>query len=213
MYSSASFLGAMPSFIHRLARPFTSSARLSLNPSEAAALPSGAQRATFAAGCFWGVEHEFRKHFGGAERGLYDARVGYIGGDVSSPSYRAVCSGETGHAEATQLTFDPDKITYRQLVEFFYRFHDPTTRDRQGNDRGTQYRSGIFFHDAEQERVAREVTRLADEQWWHGKIATEILPASQWWDAEDYHQLYLEKNPYGYVCASHYVRPLPDLKY
>ncbi|CAK7244235.1 MAG: Peptide methionine sulfoxide reductase [Sporothrix thermara] len=176
----------------------------------AADIPSTAQKATVAAGCFWGVEHEYRKHFAG--KGLYDARVGYIGGDTASPSYRAVCSGATGHAEATQITFDPAQLSYRQLLEFFYKMHDPTTKNQQGNDRGSQYRSGIFFHDAEQEKVAREVTEQANAQWWKGKIVTEILPAKQWWDAEDYHQLYLVNNPDGYVCASHYVRSFPDLQ-
>lgn len=115
-------------------------------------------------------------------------------------------------AEATQIVFDPEKITYRQLIEFFYRMHDPTTPNQQGNDRGSQYRSGIFFHDAEQEKIAREVTKAANEQWYSGKIVTEILPAKQWWDAEEYHQLYLDKNPFGYQCASHYFRDFPPLK-
>lgn len=90
--------------------------------------------------------------------------------------------------------------------------HDPTTLNSQGPDRGTQYRSGIFFHTPEQERVAREVTSQVNEQWWRGKVVTEILPASQWWDAEDYHQLYLHNNPSGYECPSHYLRTFPDLK-
>jgi peptide-methionine (S)-S-oxide reductase len=90
--------------------------------------------------------------------------------------------------------------------------HDPTTLNQQGPDRGTQYRSGIFYHSPEQERIARDVTRRANEQWWGGKIVTEVLPAKQWWDAEDYHQLYLTKNPYGYECPSHFLRTFPDLK-
>ena len=200
-----------PSFVSRFARHFTGGAKLSVVPdSTAAAIPASAQKATVAAGCFWGVEMEYRKHFSG--KGLYDARVGYIGGDTNNPSYRAVCSGATGHAEATQLTFDPEKVSYRELIEFFYRMHDPTTHNQQGNDVGSQYRSGIFFHDAEQEKIAREVTAQANEQWWGGKIKTEILPAKQWWDAEDYHQRYLINNPSGYVCASHYIRKFPDLK-
>jgi peptide-methionine (S)-S-oxide reductase len=115
-------------------------------------------------------------------------------------------------AEATQIVYDPTKITYTQLLEFFYRMHDPTTLNSQGPDRGSQYRSGIFYHDAEQERVAREVTKKVNEQWWGGKVVTEILPAGQWWDAEDYHQLYLDKNPSGYECPSHYLRKFPELK-
>ncbi|KAL1841756.1 hypothetical protein VTK73DRAFT_3394 [Phialemonium thermophilum] len=205
-----------PSFLSRLARPFTSSTRLAVadgtsgGSSTAAAIPEGAAKATVAAGCFWGVEHIYRKHFGG--KGLYDARVGYIGGDTSNPSYRAVCTGQTGHAEATQLIYDPSKISYRQLIEFFYKMHDPTTKDSQGPDRGTQYRSAIFFHDPEQERVARDVTDKANQQWWGGRIVTQLVPAGTWWDAEDYHQLYLDKNPGGYECPSHFVRNFPDLK-
>jgi peptide-methionine (S)-S-oxide reductase len=115
-------------------------------------------------------------------------------------------------AEATLLVYDPKQLPYRTLVEFFYRMHDPTTRDRQGPDRGPQYRSAIFFHTPEQEAVAREVTAKASEQWWGGGVVTEILPAGKWWDAEEYHQLYLHKNPDGYECPSHFVRNFPELK-
>ena len=115
-------------------------------------------------------------------------------------------------AEAAQIVFDPDKVSYRQLIEFFYRMHDPTTVDRQGPDTGSQYRSGIYFHDEEQERVARDVTRLANEKWWSGKIVSEIAPAGKWWTAEEYHQLYLDQNPNGYECPSHFIRTrLPPL--
>lgn len=203
-----------PNFITRLFRPFTTT-RLSLGPEggpiASRTIPAGHQLATVAAGCFWGVEHEYRKHFGTQ---LHDVRVGYIGGNTDSPSYRAVCSGTTGHAEAAQITFDPEKVSYRTLIEFFYKMHDPTTKDRQGNDSGTQYRSGIFWHDAEQEKIAREVTEAVDREWWGpGQVKTELLEAGKWWDAEDYHQEYLIKNPYGYVCASHHIRKFPDLKY
>lgn len=115
-------------------------------------------------------------------------------------------------AEATLLLYDPSRLSYRTLLEFFYRMHDPTTPNRQGPDVGTQYRSGIFYTTPEQEKIAREVTGKANEQWWGGKITTEILPAGQWWDAEEYHQLYLSKNPGGYECPSHFVRDFPDLK-
>jgi len=214
------------SFITRFFRPFTQTATMTTR----APIPEGAEKATVAAGCFWGVEHLYRKHFEG--KGLYDARVGYIGGDQSNPSYRAVCSGGTGRmypifplflsssltfppfpdAEATQLIYDPTKITYTQLLEFFYRMHDPTTLNSQGPDRGSQYRSGIFFHSPEQEKIAREITAKANDQWYNGKIVTEILPAEKWWDAEDYHQAYLDANPGGYECPSHYLRKFPDLK-
>jgi len=115
-------------------------------------------------------------------------------------------------AEALQVVYDPKKVSYRTLLEFFYKMHDPTTPDRQGPDRGSQYRSGIFYHDDEQEKVAREVTKKVQEQWWkQGKVVTEILDAKKdangnevrpWWDAETYHQLYLDKNPGGYECPS-----------
>lgn len=212
-------VGAITRFIHLSlrgsGRMTTVDSSTATGSTASTAVPPGAQIATVAAGCFWGVEHAYRQHFGktgAAASGLYDARVGFIGGDTTSPSYRSICSGTTGHAEATRLVFDPARISYRQLIEFLYRMHDPTTPDQQGGDRGPQYRSGIFFHDAEQERVAREVTALANAQWWGGRIVTEILPAQQWWDAEDYHQLYLVKNPDGYHCPNHYVRPFPELK-
>ncbi|CCC05408.1 hypothetical protein SMACR_09082 [Sordaria macrospora] len=173
-------------------------------------VPEGAEQATVAAGCFWGVEHLYRKHF--ADKGLYDARVGYIGGDSSNPSYKQVCSGNTGHAEATLLIYDPTRLSYSQILEFFYKMHDPTTPNQQGPDRGTQYRSGIFYHNDEQKRLAEEITKKANEQWWGGKIITEILPAKEWWDAEQYHQLYLVNNPDGYECPSHFLRKFPELK-
>ncbi|KFY74045.1 hypothetical protein V499_05896 [Pseudogymnoascus sp. VKM F-103] len=198
----------MPAFISRLLRPFTSSASLSITP--AGPIPAGAQKATLAAGCFWGVEHMFRKEF--ADKGLYDARVGYIGGDTTSPSYRSVCSGSTGHAEAVQLTFDPITLPYTDLLVFFYRMHDPTTRDSQGPDTGSQYRSGIFVHSAEQKEQADQVTEKANNQWWGGKVVTQILPAGEWWDAEDYHQRYLDVNKGGYECPSHKEREFPDLQ-
>lgn len=171
--------------------------------------PEGYELATVAAGCFWGVEHMFRKEFKG--KGVHDARVGYIGGDTENPGYRAVCSGNTGHAEALQISFDPSQVTYRTLIEYFYKMHDPTTANRQGPDSGSQYRSGIFYHSPEQEKTAKEVTKLVNEKWWKGKVVTEILQAGTWWDAEDYHQKYLNKNPSGYECPSHFERKFPPL--
>ncbi|KAI9670197.1 MAG: Peptide-methionine (S)-S-oxide reductase [Alyxoria varia] len=161
----------------------------------------GASIATLACGCFWGPEHMYRHHFPPSS-GLLDARVGYTGGDASNPSYRAVCSGRTGHAEAIRLEYDASKLSYRQILEFFYRMHDPRQSNRQGNDMGTQYRSAVFFHGEEQEREAKEVTREVSEQWWKNRVVTEVLPAGQWWEAEDYHQRYLERNPGGYECPS-----------
>lgn len=128
--------------------------------------------------------------------------MGYIGGDTKSPTYRAVCNGNTGHAEACQVLFDPEKLSYATILEFFYRMHDPTTLNQQGADRGTQYRSGIFTHGPEQERIAKDITQKANDQWWKGGITTELIEAGQWWDAEDYHQLYLNKNPGGYECPA-----------
>ena len=204
----------MPGFVARLIRPFTTSTRLSLQPETQSAamkdIPPNAQKCTVAAGCFWGVEHLFRKHFD--NKGLLDARVGYIGGDTSNPSYRSVCSGRTGHAEALQVVFDPEKVSYSTLLQFFYKVHDPTTKDRQGMDAGTQYRSGIFWHSPEQKEVAEEVTRKVNEQWWKGRVTTQVIEAGTWWDAEDYHQKYLHHNPGGYECPAHFVRNLPDLK-
>lgn len=110
-------------------------------------------------------------------------------------------------AEAVLLVFDPQQLPYKTLVEFFYKMHDPTTANRQGPDVGTQYRSGIFYHSDEQQKIAREVTERVQKEWWtNGKIQTEILAAREWWDAEEYHQLYLDKNPSGYECPSHFVR-------
>jgi len=182
---------------------------MSSAPATPVTVPAGAEVATVAAGCFWGVEHIYRRTFN--DKGLYDARVGYIGGDQKDPSYRAVCSGRTGHAEGLQIVYDPEKVSYRTLLEFFYKMHDPTTVNRQGPDVGSQYRSAIFYHNAEQESIAKEVTEKANKEWWNSKIATEVLPAGQWWDAEDYHQLYLHKNPSGYECPSHFLRKFPEL--
>jgi methionine-S-sulfoxide reductase len=114
-------------------------------------------------------------------------------------------------AEALQVVYDPTKIEYRSLLEFFYKMHDPTTENRQGPDVGTQYRSAIFYHDDEQEKIAKEITKKVDEQWWKGGVSTEVLPAGQWWDAEAYHQKYLDVNPGGYECPSHFLRSFPPL--
>ncbi|KAK5705105.1 hypothetical protein LTR97_002220 [Elasticomyces elasticus] len=216
MTKGESLIGAftMTSLFQKLTRPFTT-ATTRFTPEQAAQLstmPEGAQKATLAAGCFWGIEHMYRHDFGG--KGLLDARVGYIGGDQKNPTYRAVCSGRTGHAEACQIVFNPEELSYRTIIEYFYKMHDPTTSNRQGPDVGSQYRSGIFYHDEEQKKIAEEVTKKANEQWWKGGIATEILDGAkaEWWDAEKYHQLYLDNNPGGYECPSHYVRKFPDLQ-
>lgn len=156
--------------------------------------------ATFAAGCFWGVEAAFREL-----PGVTDAAVGYMGGHVAHPTYRQVCTDTTGHAEVCQLTFDPARLRYEQLVEHFYRLHDPTTLNRQGPDIGTQYRSAIFYHDAEQERIARLVTqRLAASGQFPRPIVTQIVAAGEFWRAEEYHQQYFAKHG---LPSCHFVRP------
>ena len=146
------------------------------------------EKATFAAGCFWGVEVEFRN-----TPGVKDAQVGYIGGQASEPTYKEVCSGRTGHAEAVEVTFDPSEVSYGELVDSFWRLHDPTQVNRQGWDVGTQYRSAIFVHSPEQEREALASKERAQERF-QKPIATEIVAADTFWPAEEYHQQYLVKN-------------------
>ena len=145
------------------------------------------ETATFAAGCFWGVEAAFREI-----PGVVDAAAGYMGGTMEKPTYQDVCSDETGHAEVVQVTFDPEKVGYRVLVDKFFALHDPTTLNRQGPDVGTQYRSAIFFHTSEQQQVAEQAKRDAQKNVAR-PIVTEITPAQAFWRAEEYHQRYLEK--------------------
>ncbi len=146
-------------------------------------------KATFAAGCFWGVEVAYRR-----VPGVTTTRVGYTGGDTLNPSYEIVCTGQSGHAEAVEVTFDPARVGYDDLLEVFWATHDPTQRDRQGPDVGSQYRSAIFTHGPEQEAVARaSMARLAAAKSTPGEIVTEIAPAGPFYLAEDYHQQYLEK--------------------
>ena len=145
------------------------------------------QKATFAAGCFWGVEAAFR-----ALPGVVATTVGYTGGHADNPTYEQVCSHTTGHAEAVEVEFDPDQVSYDELLRTFWENHNPTQKNRQGWDIGDQYRTSIFFHSPEQEAAAR--ASLAQEQESYRKpIVTEILPAPKFWPAEDYHQQYLEK--------------------
>jgi peptide-methionine (S)-S-oxide reductase len=146
-------------------------------------------KATFAAGCFWGVEDTFRQ-----VRGITDATVGYTGGTTKDPSYENVCTGRTGHAEAVEVEFDPQQVSYRELLAVFFQNHNPTTLNRQGPDFGTQYRSAIFFHDAGQEAEAREaVAALETSHIFKSPIVTQIVPASTFYRAEEYHQRYFEK--------------------
>lgn len=151
------------------------------------------EKATFGAGCFWGVEEAFRQM-----PGVIDTKVGYAGGTLENPTYRDVCSDRTGHAEVVQVTFDPALISYRQLLDSFFNLHDPTTRNRQGPDVGSQYRSVVFFHSPDQEREARAlITQLQSSGRFKRPIVTQIEPAPQFYEAEDYHQRYLQKQGLG----------------
>jgi methionine-S-sulfoxide reductase len=154
--------------------------------------------ATLAGGCFWGVEDLVRKL-----PGVIDTTVGYTGGTMEHPRYEHVKHGRTGHAESLQIVFDPDRISYEEILEFFFRLHDPTTLNRQGNDAGSQYRSAIFYHD-EQQRETAERAKAAAQQKWPRPIVTEIVPATPFWPAEEYHQDFLQKHPNEYTC--HYLR-------
>lgn len=145
-------------------------------------------KATFAAGCFWGVEATFRQ-----VPGVTSTRVGYTGGKTPNPSYEDVCTDNTGHAEAIEVTYDPAKVSYEQLLNVFWENHDPTTLNRQGPDWGTQYRSAIFFHSSDQESAAKSSKEELDHSRFPNKVVTEILPAATFYPAEDYHQQYLEK--------------------
>lgn len=154
-------------------------------------------RAILAGGCFWGMEELIRKL-----PGVIDTTVGYTGGSVKNPTYEL----HTGHAEAVEIIFDPEELSYQALLEFFFQIHDPTTLNRQGNDLGDSYRSAIFYIDDEQRKAAEDfVKKLDASHIWPNKIVTEITPASEFYDAEGYHQDYLQRYPDGYTC--HFIRP------
>ena len=159
---------------------------------------SGAvEKAILAGGCFWGMQDLFRK-----QPGVLSTRVGYAGGDVPNATYR----NHGTHAEAIEIIFDPERTSYRQLLEFFFQIHDPTTLNRQGNDVGTSYRSAILYLDDEQRRVAQDTIAAIDSSGrWPEKVVTEVTPAGPFWEAEPEHQDYLERYPNGYTC--HFVRP------
>lgn len=161
-------------------------------------------KATLAGGCFWGMEALFRNI-----PGVLDTEVGYCGGDANSATYAQIKTGATGHAEAIQLTFDATVVSFIQILDFFFRIHDPSTLNRQGGDIGRQYRSVVFFHDTEQKQQAEfMIVRVEASGAWGPKIATELAPANAFFPAEAYHQDYLDKNPEGYTC--HFVRKLPS---
>ena len=147
------------------------------------------EKATFGAGCFWGIEHAFRK-----VDGVIEAPVGYAGGTTPDPTYEQVCSGQTGHAEVVEVEFDPAKVSYNELLEVFWTIHDPTTLNRQGPDIGTQYRSAIYFHSPEQEQAAKEsIAALENGDRFRNPIVTELAPIDRFYLGEDYHQRYFEK--------------------
>jgi len=155
------------------------------------------ERALLAGGCFWGMQDLIRRY-----PGVISTRVGYSGGNVPNATYR----NHGTHAEAIEIVFDPDKIGYRQILEFFFQIHDPTTRNRQGNDMGSSYRSAIFYTSDEQKRVAEgTIADVEASGLWPGKVVTEVAPAGAFWEAEPEHQDYLERNPGGYTC--HFIRP------
>ena len=154
------------------------------------------ERAVFAGGCFWGMQDLIRKR-----PGVISTRVGYTGGDVANATYR----NHGSHAEAIEIIFDPEKVSFRDLLEFFFQIHDPTTKNRQGNDTGTSYRSAIFYTTEEQRKVAEDTIADVDASGlWPGKVVTEVAAAGPFWEAEPEHQDYLERYPNGYTC--HFVR-------
>ncbi len=160
-------------------------------------MTTNTERAVLAGGCFWGMQDLIRR-----KPGVISTRVGYTGGNVANATYR----NHEGHAEAIEIVFDPRVLNYRDILEFFFQIHDPTTLNRQGNDIGTSYRSAIFYTSPEQERVARDT--IADVEasgLWPGKVTTEVAPVREFWEAEPEHQDYLERYPNGYTC--HFVRP------
>ena len=160
------------------------------------------KKATFAGGCFWCTEAIFQEM-----KGVYKVTSGYIGGQVENPTYKAVCTGQTGHAEAVEITYNPEEVTFQELLEVHFKTHDPTTLNRQGADRGTQYRSGIFYHDEEQKKAAEDVIRsLEQEKVYPDPIVTEVTEATIFYPAEDYHQDFARRNPnQGYI--THIAKP------
>jgi len=158
------------------------------------------ETATLAGGCFWGMEEILR-----SVPGVQKTEVGYTGGTTDNPRYEEVKTGRTGHAEAIRIVFDPSVLTFKELLKIFFRMHDPTTLNRQGNDLGSQYRSAIFFHSSEQQKVAQQLKEEIDAAgMWKKPLVTEIVKVGEFYSAEEYHQDYLQKNPGGYTC--HFLR-------
>ncbi len=158
------------------------------------------ETSTLAGGCFWGMEEIIRNI-----PGVIKTTVGYTGGKVENPNYEIVKLGTSNHAESVQIEFDANKLSFNELLGFFFRMHDPTTLNQQGNDKGTQYRSVIFYHSKEQKQLALEmIKKINDSKKWPRPIVTEVVEISKFYPAEDYHQDYLQKNPNGYTC--HWLR-------
>jgi len=156
------------------------------------------QTVTLAGGCFWCLEAVFDE-----VKGVHSVESGYAGGQMDNPSYRAVCNGDTGHAEVVQVHFDPNIVSYRDLLNVFFAIHDPTTMNRQGGDVGTQYRSAIFYHDDEQKKIAEELIKdLNSQKIWDKPIVTEVAKLDKFYVAEDYHQEYFARNPYQPYCQA-----------
>jgi peptide-methionine (S)-S-oxide reductase len=159
-------------------------------------VPAGMEVATLAGGCFWCLEAVYDEM-----KGVASVVSGYMGGHIADPTYEQVCGGDTGHAEVVQITFDPAVVSFRDLLEVFFVIHDPTTLNRQGNDIGTQYRSAIFYHSPEQQRVAEQVVAAIEKgRLFDNPIVTQVVPAEKFWPAEDYHQEYFARNPHQGYC-------------
>jgi peptide methionine sulfoxide reductase msrA/msrB len=168
--------------------------------ADSLAVAAGREVAILAGGCFWGVEELIRNL-----PGVLSTEVGYTGGRVPNPTYERIVGGVTGHAESVRVEFDPNVLSYADLLRYFFRLHDPTTLNRQGNDRGSEYRSAIFFTDDSQRTIAEQVIKeVNSSKKWRDPVVTQVVPASTWYKAEEYHQDYLQRNPNGYTC--HYLR-------
>lgn len=175
-----------------------------LKKEHGAGMDTNIQTAILAGGCFWGVEELFR-HL----NGVISTEVGYTGGSIPNPTYEIVKKGSSGHAEAIKIEFNSAKISYEDLLKFYFKIHDPTTKNQQGNDIGSQYRSAIFYQNEEQRKSAERIKELVDtSKAWKKPVVTEIVPAATFYSAEAFHQDYLQKNPGGYTC--HYIR---DIKF
>ena len=167
-----------------------------MTQSQPSAVPAGKESATLAGGCFWCLEAVYDE-----VKGVESVESGYMGGHIANPSYKAVCSGDTGHAEVVRITFDPKVVSYKDLLNVFFVIHDPTTLNRQGNDEGTQYRSAVFYHSPEQKRIAEEViAELTAEGVYEDRIVTEVVPAETFYIAEGYHQEYFQRNSQQPYC-------------